>query len=71
MDESLKDLNIKNVIWISSNDDRYYQVYFSIDFYENDQVLGYLQDKGIGIQKDTSVGFIPFELFYETNEDIE
>ncbi len=42
----------------------FFQVYFPCDLYENDSTLQFLQSKGFGTKSETSVGYIPFGLFY-------
>lgn len=42
-------------------------MYFPVDLYNNDATLNYLQTKGIGVRRESSVGYIPFGLYF-TNE---
>lgn len=42
----------------------FYKVYFEAKLIDTDLTLKYLNDKGIGSDSETSVGFIPFHLFY-------
>ena len=69
LEESLTDLGIENAVWISSKSNELHHVYFSVDLYENDATLTYLQSKGIGVKKNSSIGYIPFGLFF-MNEDV-
>ncbi|RWS26052.1 hypothetical protein B4U80_11055, partial [Leptotrombidium deliense] len=70
VEDCLKELQVSEVVWIASKNGKYYQIYFTVDLYDNDATLQYLQEKGIGVEKHTSVGYIPFGLFY-CNEDEE
>lgn len=68
LEECLRNLNIKDAVWISTKDEKRVQVYFPIELYENDSTLGYLNSMGFGMKKGTSVGFMPFSLFYQDEE---
>lgn len=70
LEDSLSELGIKNGVWISSKSDKHFHVYFPVDLYNNDATLNYLQTKGIGVKKESSVGYIPFGLYF-TNESEE
>lgn len=48
LETALSTLGVMEVSWVSSKNDKYYQVYFCTDLYENDATLQYLQSKGIG-----------------------
>jgi hypothetical protein len=67
LEECLLDLGIEDAVWISSKSNQLHHVYFAVDLYENDSTLTYLQSKGIGVKKNSSIGYIPFGLFF-TNE---
>lgn len=54
-----------DAVWVPSKNGKYYQVYFPCNLDDNDSTLSYLQLKGIGIKPGTSVGYIPFTLFYD------
>ena len=47
-----------------TKDGNHYQVYFPCELYENDSILQILRSKGIGTKPDTSIGYIPFNLFF-------
>lgn len=68
LQEALTELGITEAVWLPTRNGCYYQVYFPCDLYDNDPTLQFLQSKGIGVIPDTSVGYIPFSLFY-CNED--
>lgn len=69
LEETLKELGIDNAVWIPSKNNQLHHVYFPVDLYDNDSTLTYLQSKGIGVKKHSSVGYIPFGLFF-VNEDM-
>ena len=71
LDEALKELSIEETAWISSKNEKFYHVYFPLDLYETDVTLNFLQSKGIGVKKDTSIGYIPFGLFFQNEQDSE
>lgn len=74
LDEALRYLGITDVVWSTAKSDKYFQVYFQTDLYENDATLTYLQSKGIGVRGHSSVGYIPFSLFYcdeDSGEDTD
>lgn len=68
LEESLKELEIQSTVWISSKDDNYYHVYFPLDLYDNDATLNFLRGRGIGCKKDSSIGYIPFGLFFQDED---
>ncbi|RWS05082.1 hypothetical protein B4U79_08841 [Dinothrombium tinctorium] len=70
VDDCLRELQVAEVVWVPSKNGKFYQIYFTVDLYDNDATLRYLQERGIGVRKETSVGYIPFGLFY-CNEDEE
>lgn len=51
-------------MWNSSENGHYYQVYFTSDVDNNDSTLHYLKSKGIGSRGNSTIGYIPFGLFY-------
>lgn len=69
LDEALKELAIEETAWISSKNEKFFHVYFPLDLYETDVTLNFLQSKGIGVRKDTSIGYIPFGLFFQNEQD--
>jgi len=72
LEDIFTDLGIEDVVWVPTRNKNYYQIYFPCDLYDNDATLQYLQSKGIGTKPDTSVGYIPFSLFYcNENADSE
>jgi hypothetical protein len=68
LEDSLTQLGITDVVWIPSKTGQSYHVYFNLDLYDNDATLNYLQSRGIGCKKDSSIGYIPFGLYF-INED--
>ena len=68
LDETLTELGITNAVWINSKNNKFHNVYFPVDLYDNDSTLNYLQSKGIGVKKDSCVGYIPFGLFFANEE---
>ena len=69
LSNTLDDLQIENVVWVPTRNGNYYQVYFPCDLYENDPILNALRAKGIGNNAETSVGYIPFTMFFHQEED--
>lgn len=66
----MEELQIEDVVWIPTRNGNSYQVYFPCELCENDAILGILKSKGIGTKPETSIGYIPFNLFY-TDENSE
>lgn len=64
MEDALNEMGIEDVVWVPTRNANIYQVYFQCDLYDNDSTLQFLQSKGIGIKAETSIGYIPFGLFY-------
>lgn len=62
--EALEYLNINDSVWMPSKNGHYYQVYFTSDLDNNDSTLHYLKSKGIGSKRNSTIGYIPFGLFY-------
>ena len=72
MSDTLDELEIQDVVWSPTRNGYYYQVYFPCELWENDSVLNILKSKGIGTKPETSIGYIPFNLFfYEEFSDSE
>ena len=73
LEDALAQLEIHDVVWFSSKNGKSYHVYFPLDLYDNDATLNYLQGRGIGCRKDSSIGYIPFGLYFinEGNSDEE
>ena len=68
----MEELQIEDVVWVPTRNGNYFQVYFPCELYENDSVLNFLKSKGIGVKSETSIGYIPFNLFfYEELSDSE
>lgn len=64
LEESLENLNIYDAVWVSSKNGHYFHVYFTCDLNGNDHAMHYLQSKGIGSRCNSTIGYIPFGLFY-------
>lgn len=72
LEESLDELGITDVVWVPTKNGKYFQVYFSVELYSNDATLQYLQSKGFGLRSNTSIGYIPFGLYFcNEDEDLE
>lgn len=71
LEQCLQNLGLEDVVWEKSKNEKFFQVYFQLDLYENDATLTYLQSKGIGVKSHSSVGYIPFGLFYADEESDE
>lgn len=71
LEDALLQLGITDTVWIPSKTDKSYHVYFSLDLYDNDATLNYLQSRGIGSKKDSSIGYIPFGLYFVNEENSE
>ena len=71
LEECLKYLSVSDAVWSPTKDNRRVQVYFTVALEENDNALHYLNSMGFGLKKDTEIGFIPFSLYYneEDQED--
>ena len=69
LEQSLKDLGIKDVVWLPSKDETRVQVYFPVDQELNDTVLHYLNTRGFGTSPGTSLGFMPFAMFFKEDEE--
>ncbi|RWS23687.1 hypothetical protein B4U80_10648 [Leptotrombidium deliense] len=65
----INDLKIFNDVWLMSKNRKYYQVYFTTNSHDTDTTIHYLLSKGIGADKNTSVGYFPFGLFYCKQND--
>lgn len=70
METSLQSLGIESPSWITDRTGNRYHVYFSADLYDNDYILNRLREIGIGVKKETSLGYIPFGLFWSTEDDL-
>lgn len=66
-------LRIGDPVWVKSKNGRYHNIYFPVPLDDNDYTMYYLKKQGIGTRANSSVGFIPFGLFYynESNDDDE
>ncbi|CAG2162246.1 unnamed protein product [Oppiella nova] len=72
LSDALEELQIEDVVWVPTKNGNFFQVYFPCDLYENDAIMRFLQSKGIGTKSETSIGYIPFNLFfYEEFSDTE
>ncbi|XP_054164816.1 uncharacterized protein LOC128962466 [Oppia nitens] len=64
LSDSLEELQIEDVVWVPTRNGNYFQVYFPCELYENDSILHFLKSKGFGTKAETSIGYIPFNLFF-------
>ena len=64
MSDALDELQIEDVVWAPTRSDNFFQVYFPLEVFENDSILNILKSKGIGTKSETSIGYIPFNLFF-------
>lgn len=62
--ESLEHLHIYDAVWVPTRNNQYYQVYFTTDLDSNDYVIHYLNSMGIGERGNSTLGYMPFSLFY-------
>lgn len=68
LESSLRELEIHDDVWIPVKRSHRMQVYFPVDQEDNEAVLQYLGSKGFGAHG-TSLGFIPFALFFRESEE--
>lgn len=68
MDDALRDLAIDDSTWVPSRNNLFWQVYFPCEMAESDGILQYLSGRGIGNKLESSIGIIPFSLYYQNDE---
>jgi len=60
----LDEIELEGVVWVPTKSGNHYQVFFSVDLYDNDPTLEFLKSKGIGTKQETAIGYIPFGLYF-------
>lgn len=70
LEDCLKELGIQDAVWNSRPEDKYYQVCFPCESGEDtDRVLHALAARGIGSDKNSTVGVVPCAVFYRDPGD--
>ncbi|XP_015782992.1 uncharacterized protein LOC107360786 [Tetranychus urticae] len=70
LESILQSLGIESPTWVPDKTGNRYHIYFSADLYENDYIINRLREIGIGVRKETSLGYLPFGLFWSTDDDL-
>ena len=64
LEDALEYLGIHDSVWVPSKNGHYYHVYFTCDLDSNDHAMYHLKSCGIGTTRNSTIGYIPFALFY-------
>ena len=67
--ESINNLEIRDAVFLTTHNDTRIQCYFPIDLESNDSVLHYLNSRGFGKSPGTSLGFMPFAMFFREEDE--
>ncbi|KAJ6222573.1 hypothetical protein RDWZM_001118 [Blomia tropicalis] len=68
VEDGLSYLGIVDATWQKSQNDLYHTIIFPVELGDSDVVIQYFKSLGIGLRLDTSIGIIPFSLFYYNEE---
>ncbi|XP_074602663.1 uncharacterized protein LOC141856278 isoform X2 [Brevipalpus obovatus] len=71
LEDTLVEFDITNITWIPDRRHEHWHVYFAVELYDNDAVLSRLKERGIGSKRETSIGYIPFGLFFTNSAETE
>ncbi|KAI1295681.1 Uncharacterized protein HDE_05382 [Halotydeus destructor] len=68
LEDAFDELQVVDVVWYLTKNGKGYQIYFPVDLESSDAIIDYFVTKGIGVQRETFIGMIPFALFYREED---